>query len=202
MSISALSELAIKVVADMPTYPPENVVLDKLRWAWEKLLDQSELWREDLTSIDAVEDQADYTLTPSAGVIIRVIEVKLNDNVVSEEGYRMVDTQTLRFEENFVPSEDSTDGIDVEVAISPDINGTTGPSWILNRFYEGMVHGARFALYKMIGKPWSDADPLKQATTLEKALFDAEIAEAITARRDHRTTRSTGFRAFSRTKNR
>ena len=84
MSITALSELAIKVVADMPAYPPENVVLDKLRWAWEQLLDKSELWREGLTAIDAVEDQADYTLTPSAVVIIRVIEVKLNDSVVSD----------------------------------------------------------------------------------------------------------------------
>lgn len=196
MAITTLAELAIKVVADMPYFPPENLVLDKLRWAWEQLHDQSEIWREDLTAIDAVAEQADYTLTHATGIIIRIIEVKLDDGVIDPIGYRMTSTSTLTFEEDYVPSEASTDGIEVEVALSPDINddaGDAGNAWVLNKFYDGLLHGARWQLYAGKRKPWSDPD----AALEEKELFQMAISDAITTRRQHRTTRDIGFRAFS-----
>ena len=195
MSISALSELAIKVVADMPSFPPENIVLDKLRWAWEQLLEGSEVWREELTAIDAVEDQADYTLTPSAGVVIRIIKVEIDDGELDPSQYKMTSTATLTFEEDSVPSEDGTANIDVEVAISPDINGINGPSWVLNRFHEGLVHGARWALYRQLRKPWTDPDPNNANRDAEKELFLEAQGKAIIARRQHRTTRPVGFSA-------
>jgi len=195
MSISTLNELAIKVVADMPSFPPENVVLDKLRWAWEELLEGSEVWREELDPIDAVEDQADYTLTPSAGVVIRIIKVEVDDTELDPSEYKMTSTDTLTFEEDSVPTDDGTDNIDVEVAIAPDINGTNGPAWVLNRFSKGIVHGARFALYRMLRKPWTDPDPNFRNRDAEKELWEEAISKAIIARRQHRTTRPVGFSA-------
>jgi len=195
MSISALSELAIKVVADMPSFPPENVVLDKLRWAWEQLLDGSELWREDLTAIDAVEDQADYTLTPSAGVVIRVIKVEVDETELDPSEYKMTSASTLTFEEDSVPAADGTANIEVEVAISPDINGTNGPAWVLNRFHEGLVWGARWALYRQLRKPWTDPSPINENRDAAKELFEEAQAKAVIARRQHRTTRPVGFSA-------
>jgi len=195
MSITTLSELAIKVVADMPSFPPENIVLDKLRQAWEEMLAGSEVWREELTAFDAVEDQADYTLTPSAGVVIRIIKVTLDGAELDPSEYKMTDTATLTFEEDSVPSADSTDGIEVEVAICPDINGTNGPAWVLNRMYKGLVAGARYYLYRQLRKPWTDPDPNFNNRDAEKVIFDEYISKCIIARRQHRTTRPVGFSA-------
>ena len=196
MAITSLSDLAIKVVADMPGFPPENLVQDKLRWAWERLLDRSEVWREELDPIDAVQDQADYTLSPSEGVVIRVITVKLSESVISPLGYKMTGLSTLTFETDYIPSEDITDGIEVEVALAPDIDSTTGPAWVLQRHYTALVHGARFALYRQLRKPWSD--PI--AAEEQKELWEYGLAKAIEDRRYHRTTRKTGFRAYARPK--
>ena len=134
MSLSTLTELEIKVIRDMPKRPGTNLVLDALRSSWRNLLFESEVWRENLTAFDAVEDQATYTLTPSAGEIKRIIEVKFNDTKVNEEGYYLDGSNTLTFEEDYIPSEDLTDGIDVEVALNPEVDAVDGPAWILNRF--------------------------------------------------------------------
>ena len=194
MAITTLNELAIKVVADMPSFPPENLVLDKLRWAWEQMLEQSEVWREELTD-STVEDQADYTLSPSAGVVIRIIKVTVDETELDPSEYKMTSTATLTFEEDSVPTEDGTDNLVVEVAISPDINGTNGPTWVLNRFWQGLVHGARFALYRELRKPWTDPDPNWRNRDAEKELFDEQKGLAVLARRQYRTTRPYGFSA-------
>ena len=195
MSITTLNELAIKVVSDMPSFPPENIVLDKLRQAWEEMLDGSELWREELDPIDAVEDQADYTLTPSAGVVIRIISVSVDDTELDPSEYKMTSTDTLTFEEDSVPAEDGDENIDVEVAIAPDINGTNGPAWVLNRMHKGLVAGARYYLYRQLRKPWTDPDPDFRNRDAEKEIFEEYISKCIIARRQHRTTRPVGFSA-------
>ena len=195
MSITTLNELAIKVVSDMPSFHPENIVLDKLRQAWEEMLDGSEVWREELDPIDAVEDQADYTLTPSAGVVIRIISVSVDDTELDPSEYKMTSTDTLTFEENSVPAEDGDDNIDVEVAIAPDINGTNGPAWVLNRMHKGLVAGARYYLYRQLRKPWTDPDPDFRNRDAEKEIFEEYISKCIIARRQHRTTRPVGFSA-------
>jgi len=195
MAITFLSDLAIKVVADMPGYPPENVVQDKLRWAWEQLLEGSEVWREELDPIDSVTDQADYTLSPDEGVVIRVVEVKIDESVIDPAGYKMTDLSTLTFEEDFIPDQDITDGIVVNVSLAPDVDGITGPDWVLQRFHEGLVAGARYALYRMRGKPWSDIDPNRSAITENKDTFDLWRGKAVAARRQERTTRRIGLTA-------
>jgi len=191
MSLSTLSELEIKVIRDMPKRPGTNLVLDALRSAWRKLLFESEVWREDLTAFDAVEDQATYTLTPSAGEIKRIIKVEINDSEVSEVGYYLDGSNTLTFEEDYVPSEDLTDGIKVEVALNPEADATDGPTWILNRFYEGIVAGAQKELYGQLSRPWYDP-----AMYLEKKNeFFTAIGDAVVTRSQKRTTRKTGFSA-------
>jgi len=191
MSISTLAELEIKVIRDMPKRPGTNLVLDALRSAWRNLLFESEVWRENLTAFDAVEDQATYTLTPSAGEIKRIIEVKLSDSVISVDGYYLDGSNTLTFEEDYIPSEDVTDGIEVEVALNPEIDATDGPVWILNRFSTGIVAGAQMELFGQSARPWYD--PAMFAIT--RSAFHTAIGDAVVTRTQKRTTRPTGFSA-------
>jgi len=191
MSLSTLSELEIKVIRDMPKRPGTNLVLDALRSAWRKLLFESEVWREDLTAFDAVEDQATYTLTPSAGEIKRIIKVEINDGEVSEVGYYLDGSNTLTFEEDYVPSEDLTDGIKVEVALNPEADATDGPIWILNRFYEGIVAGAQMELFAQRARPWYDPSMYE----VKRSEFFTAIGDAVVTRSQKRTTRKTGFSA-------
>lgn len=191
MAISALSELEVKVIRDMPRRPDTNLVLDALRSAWREFLIESEVWREDLAAIDAVQDQATYTLTPSAGVINRIIKVNIDDSKVDTDpkGYYLAGSNTLTFEEDYVPSEDGTGNIKVEVALEPDVNGTDGPAWVMNRWSEGIVAGAQARLFKMKGRQWYDP-----ALYLEKkAEFDAAMGDGVVARSQKRTTRKLGF---------
>jgi len=191
MALSALTELEVKVIRDMPKRPGTNLVMDALRSAWRKLLFESEVWREELTAFDAVEDQSTYTLTPSAGEIKRIIKVEFNGSEVSEEGYYLDGTNTLTFEEDYVPTEDLTDGIEVEVALNPEVDAVDGPAWILNRFSDGIVAGAQMKLYGQSGRPWYDPSQF----ALTRSDFFTAIGDAVVTRSQKRTTRKTGFSA-------
>lgn len=189
MSISTLSELEVKVIRDLRKRPQTNLVLDALRSAWRELLFESEVWREDLDPIDAVAEQATYTLTQSAGEIKRIIKVELNGTAVYEQGYYLDGTNTLTFEENFIPSEDITDGIEVELALNPEIDQEDGPAWVLNRFSAGIVAGAQMELCRMRERAWYDPDMY----LIKKSDFQTAIGKAVVARSQKRTTRKTGF---------
>jgi len=191
MSISALTELEVKVIRDLPERPPSNLVNDALRSAWREFFIESEVWREALTAFDAVEDQATYTLTPSSGEIKRIIKVELDESEVYVGGYYLDGTNTLTFEEDYVPSEDSTDGIEVEVALAPAVDGTSGPAWVLNRWSDGLVAGAQAELLRMRQRPWYDPDMYM----IRLSDFRTAIGEAVVARTQKRTTRKTGFTA-------
>ena len=191
MSITTLAELEVKVIRDMPKRPGTNLVMDALRSAWRNLLFESEVWRENLTAFDAVEDQATYTLTPSAGEIKRIIEVKYNDSEIYEGGYYLDGTNTLTFEEDYIPSEDLTDGYDVEVALNPEIDATDGPTWILNRFSTGIVAGAQQELFGQSSRPWYDPSQYM----IKRGEFETAIGDAVVTRKQKRTTRKTGFSA-------
>ena len=191
MAISALTELLVKVIRDMPRRPDDPLVNDAIRSAWREFLIESEVWREDLAAFDAVEDQAEYTLAPSAGVINRIIKVKIDDSTVDMDpiGYYLAGEDTLTFEEDYVPSEDGTANIEVQVALEPDVNGTVGPAWIMNRWSEGLVAGAQARLFKMKGRQWFDAELYQ----LKQAEFRTAMGDAVVARTQKRTTRRTGF---------
>ncbi len=51
---------------------------------------------------------------PDSGIVIRVIKVTLDDSELDPSQYKMTSTSTLTFEEDSVPTADSTDGIEVE----------------------------------------------------------------------------------------
>ena len=193
MSISALTELEVKVVQDLAQRPPSNLVNDALRRVWREFLLESEVWREELTAFDAVEDQATYTLTPSAGVIKRITWLKYNGSseAMDPDGYYLDGTNTLTFEEDYIPSEDITDGIEVEVALEPDVDGTAGSAWILNRWAEGLVAGAQMRLTMMRNRGWYDPD----MHLAKKSEFYTALGDAVVYRKQKRTTRKTGFSA-------
>jgi len=189
MALSSLTELEVKVIRDLPKRPSTNLVLDALRSAWRNLLFESEVWRENLTAFDAVEDQSTYTLTPSAGEIKRIIKVEFNDSEISECGYYLDGTNTLTFEEQYIPTEDLTDGIKVEVALNPEVDAVDGPAWILNRFSTGIVAGAQMELFGQNSRPWYDPGMF----AIKRAEFHTAIGDAVVTRKQKRTTRITGF---------
>jgi hypothetical protein len=191
MAISALSELEIKVIRDLAHRPGTNLVMDALREAWREFLTQSEVWREDLTAFDAVEDQASYTLTPSDGEIIRITKVELDESELDPDTYYLDGTNDLVFEEDYVPTEDSTDGLEVQVALSPEINDTNdpGPAWALNKWSDGIVAGAQALLYRQAGRKWHNPQMYRE----RQADFEGAIGMAVVAKDQKRTTRKTGF---------
>jgi hypothetical protein len=191
MAITALTELEVKVIRDMPRRPDSNLVNDALRLVWREFLIESEVWREDLAAFDAVQDQATYTLSPSAGVINRIIKVNIDDSTVDMDpkGYYLDGVATLTFEEDYVPSESGTANIAVQVALEPDVNGTAGPAWVMNRWSEGLVSGAQARLYAMKGRQWYDPGLFQ----LRRSDFNTAMGDAVVARAQKRTTRKTGF---------
>ena len=198
MAITTLSALEIKVTSGMTVAPPTNTVLDALRSAWFQLLNESEVWVEELDAIDAVADQASYTLTHADGIVVRISKVTINDGIVSPTAYKMTGTSTLTFEDDYIPAESDADAIVVEVVLVPDINEEDGPEWVMNRLFDGIVHGARSYLYDMPHRPWTrDANMAAIKKEQSDRIFGASIGEAILSRTQNRTTRETGIRAFS-----
>lgn len=185
------STLEPRVTRMLSKRAPSNVILDALRASWHKFIIDTEVWEDTLTAIDAVADQAYYTLTPEEGELLSVVKVVVDDEDPLPPGAYYVDEGgLLRFEDDYIPSEDGTGNIVVTVTLAPTFNGEEGPSWAWNRWSDTIISGAIADLCGTAGQPWYDPGKV----LIHKDNFNKGVREAIGASIQKRTKR-TGFSA-------
>lgn len=133
------------------------------------LCDRSEAWVEELTPIDLVAEQLDYSLSTTwKAYIRRVVEVRrlspeevaagYKGSVTAPQFYTFTPPDTLTFDQQLIPHEAVTAGLVVKVVLSPLWNCVEIPDWMFSRWAQGIEARTLFKLKAMRGTPWYDPD--------------------------------------------
>jgi hypothetical protein len=148
--------------------------------------------------MNLVADQAEYTLTPNntGEYILRVLEVRKNTDtgvtngdegaLVDPVGYEYhEDTGVLEFKPGYIPTTAVTGGLDVKVALVPDIgDADIFPTYVANLYPEAIESACLSYLQAQTGKAWSNRDDAGLAESdYQKILRDAKT-EIEKGRRD------------------
>ena len=181
-----------EVLTDVPGVP-QNVAFNAIRNAAIEFCDRSWVYRVMLAPISTVADIAEYALSPGADLKPAKVIRAWHDDVeifpqttqelslryaqwTSEEGTPQWFTQ--RKPESVIlvpiPTAALTDGLDIELAIKPARSATGILDEIYEKYLEEISYGAKFKLFTMKSKPWSD--PAHAAAW--KAAFDEAIGKA------------------------
>ena len=164
-----------EVLNDVPGVP-QNVAFNAIRNAAIEFCEKSWVYRVTLDPIDIVADTAEYALSPGAGLKPAKVIRAWHDDVeifpqttqelslryaqwTTEEGTPQWFTQ--RKPESVIlvpiPTAALTDGLDIELAIKPARSSTGILDEIYEKYLEEIAYGAKFKLFAMKSKPWSDA---------------------------------------------
>lgn len=152
MATTALSSLLPLVV--LPRCP-RNSQLQALRLALRQFCMDTEVWREAMSDLSAVEDQEDYTLSPEYDdvTIHRVVSVELDDTELPESRWGYSPDGTLTIDP--APVADGT--IAVTVAYLPDPACSAAVDWLMARWGDAI---AAKAMCDMKLDPQSARDPV------------------------------------------
>jgi hypothetical protein len=143
------------MVTETPSCPAP-LRLKALRLALRQFCKRTEAWRETLDPISVLDGVSDYSIAPSYNAsVLRVIEAKLDGRVLGAEDYDVIDNEILRLTTE--PEDDSDDGLEVTVALMPDIDITEVADAFLNQWRETIVAGAMADLLSMKEREWSNA---------------------------------------------
>jgi hypothetical protein len=159
---------------------PENFILQAIKKTVRKFCQDTDAWREQLASIDLVEGQLPYVLTPTWEAEIKhIIEVRINteDGIAESNIGALIDPKlytfygeastrlgvaivknTLYLDESLEPAEDVTDGLEVKISLVPELN-TDDKEIDMNflvRWSEAIIGGSIWWLMTLKGRKWSD----------------------------------------------
>jgi len=162
--------------------------------AWDWCL-ATESWRETLSTLLTVEDQAEYTLVlpidtaanpdvPYPATIIRLLSCTENDYA---QRVTLTDRGVLTF--SYPPTTDDRE-IVCKVALQPTPNNALFPDWFVQRWQRGIIARALELLYGMAEKPWTS--PAGAAE--QRMIF---VQEANRAKRELVTERLNGPMRFT-----
>lgn len=164
---------------------PEPLMLQALKRAARKFCQDADAWRVQLNPIDLVEEQLAYVLTPSVGAadwnaqIQNIVEVRINTEDGVDAGnlgeliapayytfFRVATTRlgaaiaanTLLLDDSIEPSEDVTDGLDVQASLVPELNEDAEEIDMdfLAMWSEAIAGGAIAWLMTMKKRRWTD----------------------------------------------
>ena len=123
---------------------------------------RTKAWQEDLDAIDAVADQAEYTLTTIEDAMYdRLVSVKLNGTDYTPyeyKAYKFLENTRLIFNSGYIPTEDITDGIEVTAILVPNYGSNILPDWFIDKYSTGLIAGASYNLMISAGKPYTNPD--------------------------------------------
>jgi hypothetical protein len=168
---------------------PDNLVLQELRNAHREFCDRTEIWEEDLTTIDSVADQAEYALTSvHAGAYIkRVTLVTVDDADLYEAQWSVSNDNTLTLEA--VPTEDDLE-IVVKVIYLPSESLADGQDWIVERFGLPIAKGAEARLKE---DPISNESPVPWFDQIGATVADGKFMDGVaSAKADKMQYRKSG----------
>jgi hypothetical protein len=166
----------VKYIAGQVPLCPNPVIKDYLIDILRDFCKETNLWDENqLTAIDLVADQADYTLTSSSGDIVSVESVEIDGvpikpaskKILNEIRYRFRDVTERRpraydFKASnvltliYTPSEDLTGGLVVWVSLKPLESATSIEDFLWRDYKMDITNGVVGQLLQLSNKPWSD----------------------------------------------
>jgi hypothetical protein len=141
----------------------------------------SKVWTEELVPIDIVSGTHSYGIAPADPSGSRVVDImsafivgstgeldpatkafldaqfqdwKTTGTGVPKYYFSDVDRQTIRLVKT--PSDSQTGGLEVLVSLAPKRTATSIPDFILERWIDAITHRAKWRLFQMRKKPWSD----------------------------------------------
>lgn len=165
--ISKVSALYPLMYTELTGDCPEPLMLQHLQSALRLFCNRTKAWIETLPSIDLVEDQDDYALVSTwTARVDQVREVRINTEDGVDAGLKGskldeaswdYDPSTEKVTLAQAPTADVTDGLEVDVAIVPELYVDNVASWFMNRYAEDIVAGAMVTLLRMPDKDWSKA---------------------------------------------
>jgi len=163
-NIADLFDLTDDVILDVPgclTPTIERMLTRVCR----DLLYKSKVWIEDLELMDVVARQIDYSLkVPYNALIMNISSVKIRNDVTHDfetadeypqPYYTYVPENIIRFvSANFAPQASATDCMKISVVLVPAFNSHTIPAWVIGRYAEGIIAGAKADLMSSPQKPY------------------------------------------------
>ena len=142
---------------------------------------RSEAYYADLTAIDIVAAQTDYTLTaPAAADIVKVASVEVDEVGLSQDDYSVVQVATWTLTLQATPTAASTGGLVVTVILQPAVDATELPEYLVERWYLAIVAGVKARMMRQTRKPWSD--PAEAAASLREYHRGIALARNLTAK--------------------
>lgn len=188
------------VLPDVPGCP-QAVAKNAIKHAAIEFCDRSFVFHVDHAAIDAVAAQREYTWSPGANLkVVRpelvwyekkqltpVTRDELNDIYEywpDESGTPVYFVQEKLEKLILVPKPEasSTGAIIAKVSIKPARSATDIDDAIHEKYLEDITHGAKWRLFAMKKKPWSDPT----LATAHKAMFDEAIGRAkVAAHKGH-----------------
>lgn len=168
---------------------PEPVAINALRKAAIEFCDRSRAWVTDHDPIDLIAEEATYQFSPNNGtVVIRVeeawvsgmditpttrLDVQRNANWTSMLGtpkhYLQENTEELILFPK--PVSALSGALTIKVSLKPSRKSTGLEGWLVEKWLDEIMHGAKWKLLEMPSKPWSDGN----SALYHKGAFDAAI---------------------------
>jgi hypothetical protein len=180
LKIVKYTDLIPRMMRDLKNYSREATVF-ALQDSGREFCNRSECWFENLTAIDIVANQQNYTMSfdyPAQIKRIKSVHILSATEVTNgDEGtliapnlYSLVLPQTLKFKADHEPRTAVTGGLVVEVVFTPDMGANEIAEWVVSRWSEGIIGKAMHGLLKV-------SDPRTAAVYLND--FNSKLGEAM-----------------------
>lgn len=153
------------------------VALQAIRESCIEFCERSLVYTYDHPAIDVVAATHTYTITPESGTrTVDLLSVRHNNKAlvpatedeldatyldwrstgtgIPDYYLSTIDRASVRLVKT--PADGFTGGLVVKIAQAPLSSATTVPDWIFERYRQAIVHGAKYRLFAMKKKPWTD----------------------------------------------
>lgn len=162
-----INDLIPYIIPDVPG-APEGVIKLRLREAMRQFCRETEAWTEDI-EVNEVADQADYDVVPSYEAYIkRIVHIKIKssgsnvfDSMVEADPsqYKLNnDALSISFYDGYEPQNTVTNGIQVRVALMPNVTVEEFSGKFLDRYAEGVYSLAKHMLMRTPRTPYYAPD--------------------------------------------
>ena len=180
---------------------PIPEIEDCVRRAVIQFCRDSHFWRDSL-NVTLVADQTEYRLRPRSGRVEKILRAQYQDtryglqelnhgqwSHVSSPGYDMGSAIPRFFGMSpnhervaIAPAPDSTDDpvLKLYVALAPTRAGTEIPDAVFEEWFEAIIHGALYYLYRTPNKRWSSQARAREERFEFNTLINAASAESRT----------------------
>ena len=134
------------MVNDLPGCPT-IIKLQALRQAFREFAMRTESWTETLAKVNLVANKTTYTLNPTYDALIkRIVSVEISGSAQDRSHYELINERQLFWNTNYVPKTSITNGLQVKVALYPDVESKTVDPNYFTRWFEGILAKAMYEL--------------------------------------------------------